>query len=76
MSEKRCCVYDAASPSGHCENKWFALGRCKQHWQALRTLPPSEREQEIRRSAMPVREKWTYQGNESALAEKYGHNDD
>jgi hypothetical protein len=76
--ERQCCVYDAESPSGHCEQKWFALGRCRQHWRALRNLSPSERAQELGRSAMPVRERWSYENpeGERELMEKYGQNDE
>jgi hypothetical protein len=77
VDDRQCCVYDAESPSGHCEGKWFALGRCRTHWRALRNLPPSERELEMERSLKPVREKWTYENpeGERELMEKYGQNE-
>jgi hypothetical protein len=73
---KTCCVYDANEPSGHCEKPWFARGRCREHWHALRILSPSEREQEIERAGMPIRKSFEWTGDEKSLAEKYGKNDE
>jgi len=74
--EKQCCAYDAESPSGHCQKKWFALGRCKQHWQALRTFSPSERKRAIASTGMPVRNHFEWLGDEEFLAAQYGGNED
>jgi hypothetical protein len=71
---RTCCVYDATEPSGHCEKPWFARGRCREHWVALRNMSLDEQAQEIERAGMPVRTKWTYENpeGEAELAETYG----
>jgi hypothetical protein len=73
---KSCCVYSATEPSGHCKNKAFARGRCREHWRALRTLSPTERAQEIERGELPVRKPWEHLGDEDTLARDFGKNDE
>ncbi len=71
-----CCIYSATEPSGHCEKKVFARARCKQHYDDLMRLSPTERAEELERDGKPVRQKFEWAGDEDSLAEHFGRNDE
>jgi hypothetical protein len=77
-SRQRCCVEG-------CKNRLWLYGRCKRcfegldpwMYQQLKDVPQDERQRTFERlSRPPDRPKWEYPGDEDALADQYGKNDE
>ncbi len=64
-----CTIYDANSPTGQCQGKWFCRRRCFAHYMSLRRAELEGRAAEIQKLE-PERPKWSWPGDEQWLIER------